>query len=60
MRELVLTDQGVQLVDVYSAEGEVLLGSARAQKEMQDQRKQAANRVQYQQQLFELEKAKRN
>jgi circadian clock protein KaiC len=33
VRELVLSGSGVDLVDVYVAEGEVLMGSARAQKE---------------------------
>ena len=33
VRELVLNGAGIDLVDVYVAEGEVLMGSARAQKE---------------------------
>jgi circadian clock protein KaiC len=33
VRELVLSETGVDLVDAYIAEGEVLMGSARAQKE---------------------------
>ncbi len=34
VRELVLDASGIDLVDVYVAEGEVLMGSARAQKEV--------------------------
>jgi circadian clock protein KaiC len=33
VRELVLSESGIDLVDVYVAEGEVLMGSARIQKE---------------------------
>jgi circadian clock protein KaiC len=38
VRELVLSQSGVDLVDVYVAEGEVLMGSARAQKEAEANR----------------------
>jgi circadian clock protein KaiC len=38
VRELVLSQAGVDLVDVYVAEGEVLMGSARAQKEAEADR----------------------
>jgi circadian clock protein KaiC len=38
VRELVLSQSGVDLVDVYVAEGEVLMGSARAQKEAEADR----------------------
>lgn len=38
VRELLLSSEGVDLVDVYVAEGEVLMGSARAQKEAEAQR----------------------
>ncbi len=36
MRELILSDSGLDLQDVYSAQGEVLLGTARMEKEQQD------------------------
>jgi circadian clock protein KaiC len=36
MREMLLSVDGIDLADVYSAEGEVLLGTARAQREQQD------------------------
>lgn len=35
VREFVLTDQGIELVDVYSGSGEVLVGSARLSREAQ-------------------------
>jgi circadian clock protein KaiC len=38
VRELILSRSGVDLVDVYVAEGEVLMGSARAQKESEAKR----------------------
>jgi circadian clock protein KaiC len=38
VRELVLSKSGVDLVDVYVAEGQVLMGSARAQKETEAKR----------------------
>jgi circadian clock protein KaiC len=33
VRELILSDQGIALADVYTAAGEVLMGTARWQKE---------------------------
>ena len=48
VRELVLDKNGVNLVDVYLAEGRVLMGSARLQKEAEDQRQQAHGRQTYQ------------
>ncbi len=38
VREIVLGGSGIDLVDVYVAEGEVLMGSARAQKEAEAER----------------------
>ncbi len=38
MRELVLSDRGVHIEDAYMAEGEVLLGTARWEKERADER----------------------
>ena len=38
VREIVLGGAGIDLVDVYMAEGEVLMGSARAQKEAESER----------------------
>jgi circadian clock protein KaiC len=42
MRELLLTSDGIDLADVYSTGGAVLLGSARAQRELEDRRERAA------------------
>lgn len=36
LRELILSDEGLDLMDVYHAEGEVLLGTARLEKEQQE------------------------
>jgi len=36
MREMVLSSEGIDLADVYASGGEVLLGTARAQREQQD------------------------
>ena len=45
VRELVLGASGIDLVDVYVAEGEVLMGSARAQKEEASHRRHALDEV---------------
>jgi circadian clock protein KaiC len=56
VRELVLSDSGVDLVDVYLAEGEVLMGSARAQKEADDRRVEVLARLAFERQHLELER----
>ena len=45
VRELVLTDSGIDLSDVYVAEGQVLMGSARLQKETEVSRQQALDEI---------------
>jgi circadian clock protein KaiC len=45
VRELVLDASGINLVDVYVAEGEVLMGSARAQKEAEAERLRVLDEV---------------
>jgi circadian clock protein KaiC len=45
VRELVLGASGIDVVDVYVAEGEVLMGSARAQKEADAARQQVLGRI---------------
>ena len=45
VRELVLTDDGVTLADVYSAGGEVLMGTARWEKEAEERSEQARLRA---------------
>jgi circadian clock protein KaiC len=55
VRELLLTHTGVQLSDVYIAEGRVLMGSARAQKEAEAERLQALAQLQHEQATMQLE-----
>jgi circadian clock protein KaiC len=45
VRELVIGSSGIDLVDVYVAEGEVLMGSSRAQKEADMARRQALHEM---------------
>lgn len=45
VRQLVLSESGIDLVDVYVAEGEVLMGSARAQKEAQAERESILDNI---------------
>jgi circadian clock protein KaiC len=45
VRELVLDDSGIDLVDVYLDEGQVLMGTARIQKEANTRRKRAEEEV---------------
>ena len=45
VRQLVLTNSGIDLSDVYVAEGQVLMGSARLQKETEVRRQQALDEI---------------
>jgi circadian clock protein KaiC len=54
VRELVLNEKGIDLFDVYIAEGEVLLGSARAQKEADIRRKELLIEIEYERQRLKL------
>jgi circadian clock protein KaiC len=56
VRELVLDHSGLDLFDVYVAEGEVLLGSARAQKESRARRQEIADEIDYQRRSFEMQR----
>lgn len=56
VRELVLDASGIDLVGVYIAEGEVLMGSARAQKEAAAERLRALDVIAAQRQRLELER----
>jgi circadian clock protein KaiC len=47
VRELVLSQSGIDLVDVYVAEGEVLMGSARIQKEAAEREQRSRNTLAY-------------
>lgn len=44
VREFALSDEGIRLIDVYTASGDVLTGSARLVREAQDQAEEAARR----------------
>lgn len=57
VRELVLSSAGIDLVDVYVAEGEVLMGSARAQKEAEAKRLQVLAGIAAERQSLDLERA---
>jgi circadian clock protein KaiC len=57
VRELVLGSKGIEVIEVYSAEGEVLMGSARVQKKIADQRAVLLKQVAEQRTHFEVEKS---
>ncbi|MBZ9675185.1 circadian clock protein KaiC [Mesorhizobium sp. ES1-1] len=54
--EMVLGPGGIDIVDVYTAEGEVLMGSARHQKQASDRRKELQMEIAGQRARFELDK----
>jgi circadian clock protein KaiC len=56
VRELILTDAGINIVDVYVAEGEVLMGSARVQKEAESRRRDALAEIEAERQRLALER----
>ncbi len=56
VRELVLNSSGIDLVDVYVVEGEVLMGSARSQKEAEAERLHAAEEIAAERQALNLER----
>jgi circadian clock protein KaiC len=56
VRELVLDASGINLVDVYVAEGEVLMGSARAQKEAEAERLRVLDEVSADRDRLKLER----
>ncbi|MET0313155.1 MAG: circadian clock protein KaiC [Hansschlegelia sp.] len=56
VRELVLSPTGIDLVDVYVAEGEVLMGSARAQKEAESARVHVLEDIVAERQRLHLER----
>ena len=55
VRELIITNSGIELVDVYVAEGEVLMGSARGQKEAAEREKTSRDSLVYQQARLNLD-----
>jgi circadian clock protein KaiC len=56
VRELILSRSGVDLVDVYVAEGEVLMGSARAQKESEAKRLEVLEEIEARRRALALER----
>jgi circadian clock protein KaiC len=56
VRELILGASGIDLVDVYVAEGEVLMGSARAQKEAEAERLHVLGDIAGERQRLDLER----
>jgi circadian clock protein KaiC len=56
VRELALTDKGLDLVDVYVGEGSVLLGSARVQKEQEEMRAESLEQITSRRRKFELDR----
>jgi len=56
VRELILGASGIDLVDVYVAEGEVLMGSARAQKEAESERLRVRDEIAGERQRLDLER----
>jgi circadian clock protein KaiC len=57
VRELVLNSDGITLADVYRSEGEVLMGTARWQKEMEEKSLEELKRVRVEQKRNEFELA---
>ena len=55
--EMILGSGGIEIVDVYSAEGEVLMGSARHQKQASDRREHLQELIAGQRMRFELDKS---
>lgn len=54
MRELILSGQGITLADIYSEEGEVLMGTLRWQKEREAQRNKEKVRQEFEDRLRQL------
>jgi circadian clock protein KaiC len=59
IQEFLLTNQGIDLIDIYTGSGEVLTGSARAAQEAQEQASELASRREADRRLREQER-KRN
>ncbi len=55
VRELVITNSGIDLADVYVAEGEVLMGSARSQKEAAEREQASLDTLAYKRARLSLE-----
>jgi circadian clock protein KaiC len=57
VRELTLSDAGLDLVDVYAAGGKVLMGSARAERESQDRQEETLASIDQRQKRFALDRS---
>lgn len=57
VRELIISQSGIDLADVYVAEGEVLMGSARAQKEAETKRVSFLADIESKRRRLELDRA---
>ena len=57
VRELILSPDGIDLVDVYVGDGRVLLGSARLEKQQEKQRDDDLAQVNYKRQRFEYDRS---
>ena len=54
VRELILSDQGVSLTDVYTAGGEVLVGTARYEREQEEREQEERRRIESRRRHTEL------
>ena len=57
VRELILSDEGITLTDVYTAGGEVLAGTARYEREQQEREAEERQRIEARRRRVELELA---
>jgi circadian clock protein KaiC len=55
VRELLLSDDGIALADVYTAQGEVLMGTARCERETQEQMEELRVQAEHSRKRRELE-----
>jgi circadian clock protein KaiC len=56
MRELLLSHAGIEMADVYSSAGDVLVGTARAEREQQEIAMRAAEAVAFEHEMLALER----
>lgn len=56
MRELLLSNGGIELADVYASGGNVLVGTARAEREQQEAADRAAEALGFEQELLSLDR----
>jgi circadian clock protein KaiC len=59
MREMILSDEGIRLEEVYGLEGELLLGTSRVQRKQQDRREAQLQQMRVASVLRDLEERKR-